>query len=193
MLHGEKMRLKYIVPAVLILGIIALVILYSVFQGNSHSSPGIRNITVGMKAPNYSFLLENGSEANVSSYRGHEVLFWFVATWCPTCAQGNSVLNGNYSFFRKRGVKIVELELYKDLGYAGQPIGEFVSSYAPDAYANGTITPGVAGYNITAAYDPEGYLDIYYLVSANGTVLYINGSPSVTLPQLKDAINASIE
>ena len=192
MLRGEKMRRKYIIPAILISGIIALAIIYSVFRVSGHSV-GIRNITIGTKAPNYSFLLENGSEANVSSYRGHEVLLWFVATWCPTCAQGNSALNENYSFFKKRGVKIVELELYKDLGYAGPPIGEFVGSYAPDAYVNGTIIPGVAGYNITAAYDPNGYLDIYYLISANGTVLYINGSPSVTLPQLENAINASVE
>ncbi len=67
-----------------------------------------------------------------------------------------------------------------------------VNSYAPDAFSNGTIIPALAGYNITAAYDPKGYLDIYYLLSSDGKVLYINGSLAFTLGQLEQAINASV-
>ena len=151
-----------------------------------------QNVTLGALAPNYGFLLGNGSSVNLSAYRGHISVLWFVATWCPSCAQGNEALNQNYQFFERHGIKVIELELYRDLGYNGPPIASFVNSYAPSAYSNGTIIPALAGYNMTASYDPKGYLDIYYLISANGTVLYINGSPESTLVQLDEAINSSL-
>jgi thiol-disulfide isomerase/thioredoxin len=145
-----------------------------------------------MPAPNYGFFLANGSEVNINTYRGKPVLLWFVATWCSSCAQGNEVINQNYNFFKSHGITIVELELYKDLGYSGPPIADFVDSYALEAYSNGTVVPALAGYNMTAVYDLRGYLDIYYLLASNGTVLYINGSPSATLSQLEQAINNSM-
>ena len=151
-----------------------------------------QNITAGSMAPDYGFPLANGSYTNLSAYKGHVVVLWFVATWCPSCAQGNEVINQNYQFFERRGIKVIELELYNDLGYSGPPIASFVNSYAPSAYSNDTIIPSLAGYNMTAVYDPKGYLDIYYLISGNGTVLYINGSPASTLGQLEEAINRSL-
>ena len=160
-------------------------------NGANSSNAKLGNVTVGSLAPNYGFLSENGSEVHISAYRGHPVVLWFVATWCSSCAQGNQAINSSYQFFKQRGVKIVELELYRDLGYSGPPITNFVSSYAPSAYSNGMVIPAYAGYNMTAEYDPQGYLDIYYLISGNGTVSYINGSPESTLGQLEQAINVS--
>lgn len=151
-----------------------------------------KNITVGSLAPDYGFLLDNGSYANLSEYKGHAVVLWFVATWCSTCAQGNQAVNQNYQFFKSHGIKIIELELYNNLGYQGPPITSFVNYYAPNAYSGNTVIPVLAGYNMTARYDPKGYLDIYYLISPNGTVLYINGSPASTMGQLEEAINSSL-
>ncbi len=175
--------------------VVALVIVASVYflwPRSTGESSAIQNITIGSKAPENNFLLDNGTYVNISKYRGHPVVLWFVATWCSTCAQGNQVLNGNYQFFKKHGIDIVELELYKDLGYQGPTITNFISSYAPEAYANGTIIPALSGNNMTLKYDPKGYLDIYYLVSGNGTVEYISGEPALTLGQLKNAINNSL-
>jgi thiol-disulfide isomerase/thioredoxin len=171
--------------------VIAAVLLF--MQSNQNiGSKNTKNITVGSKAPDYNFLLDNGSYANLSRYKGHTTLLWFVATWCSTCAQGNQAVNQNYQFFKSHGIKIVELEMYNDLGYPGPAITNFVSSYAPNAYSNNTLIPALSGYNMTARYDPNGYLDIYYLISSNGTVLYINGSPASTMGQLKGAINSSL-
>ncbi len=171
--------------------VIAAVLLF--MQSNQNiGSKNTKNITVGSKAPDYNFLLDNGSYANLSRYKGHTTLLWFVATWCSTCAQGNQAVNQNYQFFKSHGIKIVELEMYNDLGYPGPAITNFVSSYAPNAYSNNTLIPALSGYNMTARYDPNGYLDIYYLISSNGTVLYINGSPASTLGQLEGAINSSL-
>ncbi len=180
-----------------LIGVVALVIVVMAvllfLRSNLNGRNAVsQNITVGATAPDYGFFLGNGSYTNLSSYKGHAVVLWFVATWCPSCAQGNGAINQNYQFFEQRGVKVIELELYNDLGYSGPPIASFVNSYAPSAYSNHTIIPALAGYNMTAAYDPKGYLDIYYLIAANGTVLYINGSPASTLGQLEGAINSSL-
>ena len=191
MLYGEKMRRKLMVGIVVLAALIVVILLFMRYDSYSENAVQ-QNITVGSIAPDYGFFLSNGSYANLSAYKGHTVVLWFVATWCPSCAQGNEVINQNYEFFKKRGIKLVELELYKDLGYRGQPIIGFVNSYAPSAYSNGTIIPALAGYNMTAAYDPKGYLDIYYLISPNGTILYISGSPESTLSQLEGAINNTL-
>ncbi len=176
--------------------VVVLVVAALLFISSNHSSGNAisQNITIGSLAPDYGFLLSNGSYMNLSAYRGHPVVLWFVATWCSTCAQGNELLNQqqNYQFFKQRGIKIIELEMYRDLGYSGPSIANFVGSYAPNAYSNGAIVSGLAGYNMTAAYNPKGYLDIYYLISANGTVVYINGEPASTLGQLEAAINSSL-
>jgi thiol-disulfide isomerase/thioredoxin len=185
------MKKSLIIGAAVGIVVIAAVLLF--MQSNQNiGSKNTKNITVGSKAPDYNFLLDNGSYANLSRYKGHTTLLWFVATWCSTCAQGNQAVNQNYQFFKSHGIKIVELEMYNDLGYPGPAITNFVSSYAPNAYSNNTLIPALSGYNMTARYDPNGYLDIYYLISSNGTVLYINGSPASTLGQLEGAINSSL-
>ena len=181
---------KITLVATAMIVVIAVAILL-VARGSSGTNSNVQNITTGMLAPNYGFFTADGHAANLSSYRGHTVVLWFVATWCPSCAQGNEAINQNYLFFKQHGIKIVELELYRDLGYSGPPIANFVDSYAMAAYSNGTITPALAGYNMTEAYDPKGYLDIYYLISGDGKVMYINGSPASTLGQLEHTINVS--
>ena len=39
-------------------------------------------------------------------------------------------------------------------------------------------------------YDPKAYLDLYYLINKNGRVVYVNGSPSFTMPQLKSEVDS---
>lgn len=185
------MKKNIVVGIVALAVVVTIALLFLKFNSNvGNAEP--QNITTGSIAPDYGFLLSNGSYTNLSAYKGNVVVLWFVATWCPSCAQGNEAINQNYQFFERRGIKVIELELYKDLGYSGPPIAGFVNSYASSAYSNDTIIPALAGYNMTAAYDPKGYLDIYYLISRNGTVLYINGSPASTLGQLEEAINSSL-
>jgi thiol-disulfide isomerase/thioredoxin len=147
------------------------------------------NITIGSYAPSDAFFLANGTKVDLSNYKGHEVVLWFVATWCSGCAQGDEVLNSSYTALNKKGVKVIELELYKDLGYNGENITYFVKSFAPQAYINNVVIPAYASYNMTIAYDHQGYLDIYYLISPSGKILYENSTLATTLPQLLSMIN----
>ncbi|MCW6160779.1 MAG: redoxin domain-containing protein [Candidatus Micrarchaeales archaeon] len=184
---GKKKKFVYI--AVLA---IAAIVAYFIIAGQNNTHASSFMPPIGAKAPNYEFVYSsNGTVANVSSLRGTPVLLWFVATWCSGCAVGNEMLNGNMSYFKSHGIKVIEVELYNDLGYSGAPIASFVSDYAPAAEKYSNFESAVSSYGLTLAYDKDGYLDVYYLIGPNGDIVYENdGSLAATMPQLKDKINS---
>ena len=145
------------------------------------------SLPVGVTAPLKSFYFVNGTKATLANFRGRAVLLYLVTTWCSTCAQGTSTLGSNMSFFKSKNVSIVEVETYKDFNYSGEPIYQFTKQYAGNS--SSYMIDAYSGYNLTATYDPKGYLDIYYLISPSGRIAYVNGEPSVTMNDLKAAIN----
>jgi len=178
-----------ILVAIFVIVIVAAIAVYAsqkvyLAKGNLNES-----LAIGEYAPDSTFFFANGTKANLSSYKGHEVLLWFVATWCSGCAQGNELLNSSYKEFSEHGVKVLELELYNDLGYSGENIVNFVQNFAPEAYQKRVVIPAYASYNMTLIYDRQGYLDIYYLISPDGKILYENASLGATLPELLSEIN----
>lgn len=182
------MKKRYMVYIAIILAIAAVSIYYAVEHSSSQKAA-----VYNSDAPNFKFLAANGSVMDLSEFSGKPVVIWFVATWCSSCAQGNEALNNSYQFFKQHGIRVIELEIYNDLGYKGMPIGQFVSDYAGNAYLNKTIIPAYAGYNMSVAYDPKGYLDIYYLVSGSGKIVYVNDNGMFdTVNQLIAAINNTI-
>lgn len=139
---------------------------------------------VGDPAPAGAFVTVGGRALNVSDLRGHPALIWFVATWCPSCQTGTQVLARNIGRFASAGVRVVELELYHDLGGQGPDIASFGRQFAGSAYANPNWTWGTASAGMSFRNDPKGYLDIYYLLDARGAIRYINGSPGATMSAL---------
>ncbi len=178
-----------VVVVAIAIAVAAALLAYSGIAKPAQESGAAANLSAGDYAPNEPFQLANGTLTNLSAYRGHEVVLWFVATWCSGCAQGNEMLNSSYGAFEKNGVKVIELELYKDLGYSGENIESFVKSFAPQAYSSNVVIPAYASYNMTMAYDRQGYLDIYYLISPNGRILYTNGPLAATLQDLINEVN----
>ncbi len=175
--------------AAVVAAVVAALLAYASIAKTTQKSDAIANLSISNYAPNEPFTLANGTQSNVSAYRGREVVLWFVATWCSGCAQGNEVLNSSYSVLERKGVKVIELELYKDLGYNGENIESFVKSFAPQAYATNEVIPAYASYNMTLAYDRQGYLDVYYLISPDGKIIYINSPLATTLLNLMNEIN----
>lgn len=139
---------------------------------------------VGAPAPAGAFTTVNGRTLNVGDLRGHPALIWFVATWCPSCQTGTQVLAQNVDRFSGAGVRVVELELYHDLGGQGPDIATFGRQFAGSAYGNPDWTWGTASEGMSFRYDPKGYLDIYYLLDARGGIRYVNGSPGDTMSAL---------
>lgn len=139
---------------------------------------------VGRPAPAGSFQSTTGRTVSLASLRGHPTLVWFVATWCSSCQAGTQTLAANLARLRADGVQVVELELYQDLGQPGQPIAAFGRQYGGTAAGGPSWLLGTATRATSLAYDPQAYLDIYYLIGPHGRVRYINGSPTATMPAL---------
>lgn len=135
-------------------------------------------------APDGTFTTVTGRQLRVASFRGHPTLLWFVATWCSSCQAGTQAVAANLAQLRAHGVRVVELELYRDLGQPGPDIAAFGRAYAGAAYGDADWTWGTASARLSYAYDPNGYLDVYYLVDAQGRIAYVNGSPAATISDL---------
>ncbi|MHB8293356.1 MAG: TlpA family protein disulfide reductase [Acidimicrobiales bacterium] len=143
--------------------------------------------TVGRVAPSGAFTTPAGATASVASLRGTPTLVWFVTTWCTSCQAGTQLLAQDIAKFRADGVRVVELELYQDLGQSGPSIASFASSYAGAAATNPDWSFGVASAGLTRTYDPRSYLELYYLLNAKGRVTYVNAPLVSTMPGLLQA------
>ncbi|EQD56907.1 alkyl hydroperoxide reductase/ Thiol specific antioxidant/ Mal allergen, partial [mine drainage metagenome] len=99
-----NMNMKIKIAVALVGVIVISIVIIAILNGNSNGKEStIHNITVGSSAPNYGFFLDNGTSTNLTAFKGHTTLIWFVATWCPSCAQGNAAINQNYQFFKQHG------------------------------------------------------------------------------------------
>jgi len=157
-------------------------------QAHRRTAPSLP--AVGGMAPDGTFTTISGSTVSVASLRGEPTVLWFVTTWCPSCQVSTSALAQSLPIFRAHHVHLVEVELYDDLGTTGPSIGSFAASYAGSAFPSPDWTWGVASLGLSERYDPQAYLDIYYLIDANGRVRFIDSTPVQTMPQLLDALGS---
>ena len=142
---------------------------------------------VGHVAPNGAFTTLAGTTASIASLRGHPTLVWLVTTWCSSCQAGTQLLAQNIAKLQADGVRVVEIELYQDLGQAGPSIGSFARTYAGAEATNPDWSWGVSSAALTRTYDPQSGLEIYYLLNAKGQVTYVNAPLVSTMPQLLQA------
>ncbi len=180
-------KYNYIGLAIIIIIIIVITFYLNNLSQSSKNTPEL--LRIGTTAPNTSFLLINGTMQKISDYRGHIVLIYLVATWCSSCIVGTRALAKNIDFFSNNNVTIIELELYKDLGYHGPDINKFINTNVNNISERNRIIRGYATYNMTKLYDAKAYLDLYYLINTNGKIVYVNGAPKETMNLLKYAVN----
>lgn len=152
--------------------------------GGTFAAAGRAVPAVGSAAPDGSFTTVSGRTETISSLRGHKALVWFVATWCPSCQAGTHAMAVGLARLRAAGVQVVEVEDYADLGQPGPAMAAFGRQFAGAAYHDPGWTFGTASLALTRAYNPQGYLDIYYLLGPSGRVAYINSAPASTMSQL---------
>jgi thiol-disulfide isomerase/thioredoxin len=163
-----------------VLAIIA-VALASSGKGSS-AGAGIKE---GAAAPEGSFTTTQGATRTIASLSGQPTLLWFVTTWCSSCQAGTQAMASEIvGRLAERHVRVVEVENAEDLGQAGPSMPSFVSQLAGPQARNPDWTFGVASSALTKTYNPEGSLDIYYLLDAGRRIAYINSSPAATKAQL---------
>jgi hypothetical protein len=91
---------------------------------------------------------------------------------------------GDLARLRAAGVQVVEVEDYADLGQPGPAMTGFARQRAGAAYRDPGWTFGTASPALTRAYNPLGYLDIYFLLGPSGRIAYVNSAPTSTMGQL---------
>lgn len=153
-------------------------------SGSTTSSQPSATPSVGKPAPPGTFTTVAGQTVDIASLRGHPTLVWFVSTWCSSCQAGTQTMAQNVTRLQADGVKVDEVELYRDLGQSGPSITAFAHALAGPQADNPDWTFGTSSASLTRTYDPQSYLDIYYLINARGDITYVNGSPGSTMPQL---------
>lgn len=156
-------------------------------SGATGSNSSASHLPVDTSAPNGAFTTVAGKTETVAALRGKPTLIWLVTTWCSSCQAGTQAMAQNVATLASDGVRVVEVENYADLGQSGPPMGTFARALAGSAFSNPDWTFGEASSTLTHTYNPKAYLDIYYLVDAEGKITYVNSSPSSTMSQLLSA------
>jgi thiol-disulfide isomerase/thioredoxin len=159
-------------------------------SASGSSSSSAASLPLGATAPNGIITTLAGKTETVAALRGKPALIWFVTTWCSSCQAGTQAMAQNVATLAADGVRVVEVENYADLGQSGPGIGAFAKTLAGSAVSNPDWTFGEASSALTRTYNPDAYLDIYYLINAEGKITYVNSSPGSTMPQLLGAAKA---
>lgn len=174
MVKKRRSRTKRNVVVLSLLAVIAVagaVALYNQSHGPGNNASG--PIRTGDSAPDFPIALLSGGEENLSQFRGQTVLLWFVTTWCSSCQEGAQLLSQQYyTPLHSKGVVILTVELYNNLGQPGPSMSQFEGSYGGGPKAGWLY--GTAPQWVTYRYDPNAYLDIFYLVNPQGMIVDTN-------------------
>ena len=158
--------------------------------GTSGSGSSGASLPVGTTAPGGAFTTLAGKTETVAALQGKPTLIWFMTTWCSSCQAGTQAMAQNVATLASDGVRVVEVENYADLGQSGPSMTTFGRTLAGSAFSNPDWTFGEASSPLTHTYNPQAYLDLYYLINAKGKITYVNSSPGSTMPQLLSAAKA---
>jgi hypothetical protein len=149
------------------------------FLGAFASVLAAEPLAAGQPAPAFTYHLLDGSRLSPGTLRGHSYVLWMVATWCPSCQTGSNVVASHIAFLRAHGVRVVEMQLANDLGQPGPGLGSFHKAVGKSANSPNWYW-GELSQAQTAALDPKGDMDLYYLVDGHGKIVAISGNPAVT-------------
>jgi thiol-disulfide isomerase/thioredoxin len=176
---------RWLARAAIALGIVAAIAVLTVVTASN--STRTQAAAAGQAAPAASsatFTTTTGQTESVAALRGQPTLLWLVTTWCSSCQAGTQAMAQQIPTFAAHHVRVVELEVANDFGQSGPPITQFGQQLAGGAYHNPDWIWGMASRRLTQTYDPNGYLDIYYLLNRQGHVAYVNSSPAATMAPL---------
>ena len=144
---------------------IAALVVYAVLH-----IPAPAQAQVGKTAPGFTFTELGGSSRSLSSYEGQPIVLWWIAAFCPSCSQGTQYFAQSYaSQYHASGVLLLEIEDNNDLGQPGPSLSSFASQNGYSGQPGWILGEGSA--QGTTAYNPNGYLDVYYVINAQGSIV----------------------
>ena len=138
-------------------------------------------------APGGAFTLLDHRQVSLVSLRGRPVLVWFVAAGCSSCEASIPAVAAHLGAFTRAGTRVLVLGMYGVFGQGPGGTAElarFGKGAAGKAFASPAWTWAVASEQLTAAFDPSGIPDTYFLLDAAGHVTYQNTVPVSTMGAL---------
>ena len=140
-------------------------------------------------APAASFI-SDGKTVPLSTFKGHKVMIWQVATWCGSCRAGLHTFAQHKSLIDKSQIRVIILRDYKNGGYPGVGIRKFTYRTAPSLLRDRHFIFGDDSKSLYKLYNPHHYVDVYELIDANGQVNTVSSTPSATFGKIKGFIEA---
>ena len=144
-------------------------------------------------APNGQITLLDGTSTTVASFGGRPTLVWFVAGGCASCAASVPAVAQAFPAFARARAHILVLGLYGAFSQGSQATAELTSfgrATAGAAFSDSIWTWGLASARLTAAYDPTGVPDDYFLLDPAGRIVYQSSVPASTMSALLDHLGA---
>jgi len=138
-------------------------------------------------APGGTLTLLDGRRVSLASLEGRPVLVWFVAAGCSSCEASIPAVAAQLAAFTRAGMRVLVLGMFGVFGPGPAGTAElarFGNAAAGKAFASPAWTWGVASERLTAAFDPSGIPDTYFLLDAAGHVTYQNSVPVSTMGAL---------
>ena len=142
-------------------------------------------VEVGALAPDFAFTTVAGAEHRLGDFRGRPVMLWFYASWCPTCQVGTRVVAEEVERSKLPGLQIIQLQLYRNLGYPGPSAEDFARQFAGSADRSSSWLWGEASLVASYTFDPLGYPDIYFLIDKDGILRTVDAAPHVTIDKIR--------
>lgn len=172
-------------------GVVCLAILiFAILGGLLALSPHANSvgIRINQTAPDIPIKLTNGTNITLNSFHGKPVVLWFIVTGCSSCQYGAQLLASQYyNKIHQKNATILTVELYNNLGTSGLPLQSFANYYGAGLNKTGWLY-GTSTQNATYEYDPNAYLDIYYVINSSGVIV----NEGADLPANLDNIVSSI-
>jgi len=75
---------------------------------------GLKPLSIGQEAPNFTSLTPNGKAVKLSDLRGQYVLLDFWASWCAPCREENPNIVSQYHRFKNKGFTVLGVSLDKN-------------------------------------------------------------------------------
>lgn len=142
-----------------------------------------QKIEVGKQAPDATFTTIDGKEMKLSDFKGQKVMFWFLATWCPSCVSASKELDKSNADLE--GIMIIAMKNFGNSGYPGSSIGNFAKKNALNTLQYDNWIWADASQEATLLYNFKGNPDIYFLVDEEGILVDVDGAPAATIGKIK--------
>jgi hypothetical protein len=174
--------------ALIVLAVVAAGVWAARRGGPAHAAPaaGAASATPSA-APDGSFTMLDGKHATLAVLRGRPVVVWFIAGGCASCAVSIPAVGAHLAAFRAARTRVLVLGMYGAFGQGANQAAQLASfgkAAAGKSFANPAWTWGLASEHLTAAFDPSGTPDAYFLLNAAGHVVYQNSVPFSTMSAL---------